>query len=208
MSTYSIVAIVLGVFGVLLVLAGLRSLWQVRIWRFTTRTLGGLLLLAIGALAGTIGIGIEGFQALTRETLVARVTVVPIGPQRFEASFSFPGSHRARYELMGDELYVDAHILKWSPRANLLGLHTMYELDRVAGRYRSVDQERSATRTVHPLGLKRQIDLFDLRRKYAVLAPLLDAEYGSASFAPADAKIELELYVSTSGLLFRPKSPG
>ena len=51
------------------------------------------------------------------------------------------------------------------------------------------------------------MDLFGLRRRYAFLAPLLDAEYGSATFMPATRPIELELRVSTTGLLMREANP-
>jgi hypothetical protein len=47
------------------------------------------------------------------------------------------------------------------------------------------------------------VDLFDLRGKYAWLGPVLDAEYGSASFVPVTKPAELEVRVSTSGLLIR-----
>ena len=85
----------------------------------------------------------------------------------------------------------------------MLGLHTGYELARVAGRYRSLEQERSARRTVHALSPERPIDLFAMRRQSGRLALMMDAEYGSASFVPASEPKELELRVSTSGLLLR-----
>jgi hypothetical protein len=202
----SITALVLGLIGVVLILTALRALWRVRLWSFTSRTLFGLLLLAVGALSGAIALGVQGFQALTREELVARVSVKPIGEQRFEARFVYPDAREQTFQLAGDEIYVDARILKWTPQANLIGLHTMYELDRVAGRYRSIDQEQSAPRTVHPLGEAQAVDLFALRKRFTVLAPLFDAEYGSATFVPASQPADLELFVSTTGLLLRPKT--
>ena len=87
--------------------------------------------------------------------------------------------------------------------ANALGLRTAYELDRVGGRYRDVQRERTAPRTVYPLGDDRTVDLFDLRQRYAWLSPLLDAEYGSATFVSVPRPAELEVRVSTSGLLMR-----
>ncbi|MEP7057995.1 MAG: hypothetical protein ABI809_09525, partial [Caldimonas sp.] len=126
-----------------------------------------------------------------------------LAPQRFSARFVFPDGREATYEIGGDQIQVDAHILKWKPAANLLGLSTAYELDRIGGRYRSIEQERAAARSVHPLGPTRTIDLFDLRQRYVFLAPLLDAEYGSASFVPVDGDAELRLSVSPSGLVLR-----
>ena len=80
--------------------------------------------------------------------MAAKISVTPSGPQRFDARVKFPDGREAAYVIAGDELYVDAHILKWKPVGNLLGLHTAYELDRIAGRYRSVEQERKQLRTV------------------------------------------------------------
>lgn len=205
MSPLSIAAIVLGVIGAVLVLAGLRALWQARIFRFTLQTLSGLLLMAGGLMAGGIAIGVQGYQALVREEPVATIKLIPKGKQRFEAQFTFPDARKQTFELSGDEFYVDAHILKWTPYANMIGLHTMWDLDRVAGRYRDVDQERTGLRTVYPLGSKSAVDLFELRRRFTVLAPLLDAEYGSATFVPAGEPTELDLSVSNSGLLLRPR---
>jgi len=109
------------------------------------------------------------------------------------------------YELAGDGIYVDAHILKWKPMANVLGLHTAYELDRVGGRYDDIARERSANRTLYSLVQDRPVDLFGLRRRYGFLAPLLDAEYGSGTFVPVRRRAEFEVRVSTTGLLIREK---
>src|SRR5207248_2711286 len=85
---------------------------------------------------------------------------------------------------------LTARILKWHALANLLGLSTAYELDRVGGRFRAIEQERAAPRTLHPLGQQKPLDLFDLRKRYAFLAPFFDAEYGSAAFVPVNEPAE------------------
>ena len=47
------------------------------------------------------------------------------------------------------------------------------------------------------------MDLVGLRGRYAFLAPLLDVEYGSGTFAPVRRRAEFEVRVSTTGLLIR-----
>ena len=157
----------------------------------------------ISTLAVTVLVGTRGYSALTREETAAWIRTVPDGEQRFVAHFRLPDGRLEAFEIAGDELYVDAHILKWKSVANLLGLHTAYELDRVAGRYSNLDDERHSERTVYSLAPTRSIDLFYLRRASEVLAPLVDAEYGSASFIAARDTALWELRVSTSGLLLR-----
>ncbi|HEU5261797.1 MAG TPA: hypothetical protein VFU41_10300 [Gemmatimonadales bacterium] len=168
------------------------------------RGLVGLLLLALAALAATVTIGVRGYRALTHEVVAATVKTEPIGPQRFRATIILPDRRLAMYELAGDAFYVDAHILKWHPWANLLGLHTAYELDRVTGRYNAVTDERSGPHTVYDLGRERPVDLFSLARRYRLLTPLVDAEYGSAAFVTGTRPAEYEVRVSTTGLLMRP----
>jgi hypothetical protein len=200
----TIAALAIAAFGLLFVVAGVVALFRVRPLRALTRLLAGALLIAIGALVSAIALGVQGYRALTHEEVAARIDVKPLGPQRFAATFRFADGRTASYTLAGDALYVDAHVLKWKPWANVLGLHTSYELARVAGRYDDIDRERSAPRTVHALGADRPVDLFALRKRYAWLAPMFDAEYGSGTFVAADQEKSLELRVSTTGLLLRP----
>jgi hypothetical protein len=198
-----LVAAIFGVLGLVLILAGIGSFIYLHLKQSAYRVIAGFLLLALGTLAGTISVGMMGYRALTREDVAAHIVVKPTGKQRFMATFRFPDGREATYELAGDEIYVDAHILKWHPYANLIGLHTAYEIDRVAGRYHAVKDEREAMRTVHALARDKPVDLYALGRRYTFLAPVLDAEYGSATFVPVTRAAELELRVSTTGLLMR-----
>ena len=197
--------------GVCLLLVGaalLRAAWaRVRGGRWAgggVRALLALLLLALAALAGTITIGVHGYRALTLEVLAASVKTEPVGPQRFRATIVLPDRRLAMYELAGDAFYVDAHILKWHPVANLLGLHTAYELDRVGGRYNAIADERTKPHTMYTLARARRLDLFSLVRRFPLFRPLVDAEYGSAAFVAATRPVEYEVRVSTTGLLMRP----
>jgi hypothetical protein len=110
------------------------------------------------------------------------------------------------FDLAGDAVYVDAHVLKWRPIGTLLGLPTAYELDRIAGRYQRLADEQTREHTVYSLAHKKPFDAFDLARRYWVLRPLVDAEYGSATFisATTPSGATYEVRVSTTGLLVRP----
>jgi hypothetical protein len=207
-TPFVLVAALLVVLGGGFIIAGLVALRRARPVRSMLRTLVGLLLLAVGGLVGAIGLGMRGYRALTREDVAAHIAVRPVGAQRFSATIRVPDRPEMTYELSGDAIYVDAHILKWKPMVNVLGLHTTYELDRVAGRYSDVAQERSADRTVYSLAPDRPVDLFRLRRRYAFLAPLLDAEYGSGTFVPVTRPTEFEVRISTTGLLIREGKVG
>src|SRR5439155_1498616 len=147
---------------------------------------------------------IRGYRALTREEVAATVRTFPTRTQRFRARVSYPDGREEIFDLAGDAVYVDAHILKWRPWVNLLGVHTLYELDRLTGRYDVLADERGKPRTVFALGRSKPFDLFDVVRRFGRLSALLDAEYGSATFVGARGVAAYEILVSTSGLLARP----
>ena len=202
-------AMIFGVLGVLLVFFGILSFWYLQFTQSAVRIFGGLLLLSLGALAGTISAGMIGYRALTREDVAAHIAVKPAGAKRFQATFRFPDGRQATYQLAGDEIYVDAHIIKWHPYANMIGLHTAYELDRIAGRYQVLADEQAREHTVQSLARSKPIDLFQLARRSRLLSPLVDAEYGSATFIGAKEPATFEVRVSTTGLLIRsmPHTP-
>ena len=202
-STVVIVAVCLLVFGIALCAAGVRAVRRRRWLGGGVRGLAGLLFVTLAALLVTIALGIRGYRALTYEEVAATVKTQPVAPQRFRASILLPDRRVAMYELAGDAFYVDAHILKWHPWVNLLGLHTEYELDRVAGRYNAVTDERSKPHTAYSLARERPVDLFSLARR-RLLGPLVDAEYGSAAFVAGNQPAEYQVRVGATGLLMRP----
>jgi len=188
----------------LLLLRGAHGCWRSR---QRLGTLGSLLAaalcLALAALFGTISVGIRGYRALTQEVVAATIETEPLGNQHFRATVTLPDGRLHMFDLAGDAVYVDAHILKWRPVVNVFGLHTAYELDRIAGRYRALGDEQTQERTVYSIAKKKPIDAFDLARRYWLLRPLVDAEYGSATFINATEPAIYEVRVSTTGLLVR-----
>jgi len=197
-------SIVFGVLGLMFMLAGVGSARRRRFVRLSLHTTLALACLACGALFLTLHLSLQGYSALTREDLAATIQAEPVGPSQFRVTIHLANGQTASYWLAGDEVYVDAHILKWKPWANLFGLHAAYELDRIAGRYHRIEDERVRPRTVYQLTTDRLVDVFALRRQYGWLEPVVDAEYGSAAFFPTRDRITIELRVSTTGLLFRP----
>jgi hypothetical protein len=196
------------VFAVLSLCFFILTIWALkkrRIFRTTTNTLLTLLMLSVAALFATLSVSTQGYRALIREEVVASVSTHKIAEQQFEARVRFPDGRDTVFILKGDEFYVDARILKWKPIANVLGLHTDYELDRISGRYQDLEAEQSNPRTVFALSAAKPLDLFDLRRRHPLLGWLVDAEYGSGTFIASDDQAMFDVLVSTSGLLVRKR---
>jgi hypothetical protein len=198
-----LVVVVFGVLSVLFLTAAFAAVRRKRwLGSFGTLILA-VLFLTLAALAATVSVATRGYRALTHEEVAATVLTQPSAPDRFTATFTFADGTKQAYEIAGNAIYVDAQIVKWHPYANVLGLHTAYQLDRVGGRYDSLDDEQTKPRSIFTLSAPKPVDIFQLARSLAFLAPIVDTQYGSATFVSARQPTAVELRVSTSGLLFR-----
>jgi hypothetical protein len=202
-NTLVIIAILFALFALISLIGTMRALRKGHVFSTAMKSLNTLLMLSLAVLFGCISISIQGYHALTKEELAAVVRVEPMYMQKFTARFSFPDGTVQVFSLAGDQLYVDAHILKWKAIANIFGLHTSYELDRVAGRYDNLSDEINKTHTVYTLSKDKPVDMFHLRRRFERLSLLVDAEYGSATFIGSDKAADFQILVSTTGLLIR-----
>jgi hypothetical protein len=207
MNSIIFLIIVCGVLSLIFFIVAIAAMRRRKIISSLLRLLLSALFLTLAALFGTITIATVGYRALTYEETAATVRIEPLAAKSFMAYFVFPDGRHSSFKLDGDELYVDAHILKWKNFVNILGLHTAYELDRVAGRYIDVKDELVSPRTVFALSQDKPLNMFNLRQRYFFLHNLLDAEYGSATFISSDKPANFEIRVSTTGLLIRNSQP-
>jgi hypothetical protein len=196
-------SVLLGILGIVAGFSAFAALVRARLLRFFLRSVLALLLLVAGAVLALVTLGMQGMRALTYEETAAHIKVVPSGPQRYNATLTFADGRTQTFALAGDDIYIDGHVVKWTPLANMLGLHTAYRLDRISGRYRALEQENTAPRTIYAIGSPALVDLVALGRRLP-LADFFDAEYGSATFVPVEEAGEFELKVSTTGFLLRP----
>ncbi len=196
-------AVIAVAFGALAVSALRRRRWAGTAGRSTVAALFA----SVSALAATLGVSTQGYRGLTAEEVVATISTVPTGPQSFQARVEFPDGRDTTFAVRGDQVLVDARILKWHYLANVIGFDTQYELDRLSGRYVEIEDERMRERTVHSLGADKPLDLYDLVQRFTLLRLLVDAEYGSATFVDVTESARFEVTVSTTGLLVREIGP-
>lgn len=208
---------VVGGLGLILILSSLGGLFR---GRFVTgllgATAGGAALFA-ASVAALAGLNIQTYGRLTYEQPVATLQLKQLGPQYFEATVTQPAMGEAHpatstvYPLHGDEWRVEAQVLKWKPWANVLGLDSQYRLDRLSGRYQSIEQEINGVRSVHSLRpvedvgpLPWRIDVWDAARKYRKWVDPVDTLYGGAAYMPMAEGARYEVWLTQSGLIARP----
>lgn len=199
------VALVIALFGVLLLALACQRLFRARFLSAGGSAFTGLLLLAIAALTFVVSLNFHTYARLTHEQPVAEIVFETRGPQRYRATLTqMPSGEMQVFILAGDEWQLDARVLKWQGWANLLGLDAQYRLERVSGRYRDIEQERHDDRTVYELSENPGIDLWKLSTQYPRWLPFVDAVYGSATYQPMAQGARYEVRITQSGLIARP----
>jgi len=201
---------ILWIVSALLILPGLWSslrcvhcLRRGRLIAATNRALLGVILLFVGSSIAGLQTGMQGFRQLSDEQSVLTIETFPLSEQRFSAMITWPDGEQKAFYLYGDQLYIDAQILKWKSAANLVGLQTYYELDRIGGRYLQLSDETEKPRSLFSLKTNKPVDLYSMVEEQKWMNPLIDTSYGSATFIDVSEPAMWELKVSTTGLLVR-----
>jgi hypothetical protein len=145
-----------------------------------------------------------GYQRLTAEQEVAVIEFARSGIEEYTARLMIDGEPDRLLPIRGDEWQLDARVLTWKPPATILGLDPVYQLERLSGRYSSVDRERSEPRTVHALAEERTLDLWNLARDFPKFTPGVDAYYGTATYLPLADGARFRVTLSRDALIARP----
>ncbi|HYM35313.1 MAG TPA: hypothetical protein VET48_07945 [Steroidobacteraceae bacterium] len=206
--TLQTVALILAALGALLLIIGLRRLIRARFVTGSGSLLMSLLFLAVASVIFVVATNLHTYARLTYEAKIAELIFEARGPQRFQATITrLPSGDRQALMLNGDEWQLDARVLKWRGWANLLGLDAQYRLERLSGRYRNIDQERTAQRSVYGLSDNPGIDLWAWAQQHPNWLPFVDSIYGSATFLPMADGARYSVSLTQSGLIARAINP-
>lgn len=202
---YSVLAIVVSVVGLVVVGMSLKILVR-RGWLFGwLRGMAGMMLVGTGLVLALAAFDLYSYQQIVAEKSVATISFKQLGPQRFDATLVDSEGRESRYELTGDQWQLDARVIKWPTSVAALGIKPGYRLDRISGRYYSLERERSAERTVYALNESQLgVDVWAFFHDSETIPRIVDAVYGSATFVPMADDALYGVLLSHTGLLARP----
>ena len=199
------VILIIAFFGLLLLILACQRLFRARFLAAGGSAVMGSLLLAVAALLFVVSLNLHTYARLTHERPVAEIVFQQRGPQSFNATLTqLPNGEIQMFVLAGDEWQLDARVLKWKGWANLFGLDAQYRLERVSGRYRNIDQERTGERTVYGLSENPGLDLWQMTLDRPDRLPFVDAVYGNAAYMPMSDGARYEVSITQTGLIARP----
>ncbi|NBB63050.1 hypothetical protein GVN18_27670 [Pseudomonas sp. ODNR1LW] len=206
--------------GFVILIRGLRALFGGKPVRGVAGALFGGAALWAASLATLFGMNLQTYERLTYERPVATLSLRQLGPQYYEVNLAQPtkGGEAeeagALYPVHGDDWRIEAQVLKWKPWANVMGLDSQYRLDRLSGRYRSVEQELHGQRSAYDLAAAAsnarngavpfKVEAWDAIRRYRPYVDAADTLYGSAAYMPMADGARYEVWITQSGLVARP----
>ncbi len=204
---FCLVVVLLGIAGLLLVAGGFKRIFHAHFAGGGGRIVLGLLFLFVFAFVAAVALDLRTYLRLTYEQPVATISFSASGPQDFRATLTDAAGHIRTLDLHGDDWELDARVLKWQGVATILGLDSLYRLERLEGRYRSEQQERNDYHSVVELSTDAGLDLWSLAQANARWLPWVDASYGSATYLPMADGAQYSVSLSPTGLLARPANP-
>ena len=169
------------------------------------RRLCGCLLIALAGVSAMLALTLVQFVRLTTDVPVATVTMHEQTPGEFLLTTEVPGKSERSYTLKGNQWQIDAKVVRWKLPALLAGAPPLYAFERLSGRYRDIEQEKSAERTVHDLSDWPIPDLTKLKRVFPNWLPFVDVQYGSAAYMPMIDGARYQVYMDPrGGVVIRP----
>jgi hypothetical protein len=146
------------------------------------------------------------YHRLSAETLIAEVQFDAIGEQRYRARLATGDRcHSTEYLMYGDQWRLDAQFVKWKTWATLLGLEAQYRLERLEGRYLSIEDENTKIRKAYDIAGDTVVDLAEMSRRLGKMNFLMDAEYGSSTYHDMRSDVMYLVYKTHSGIMTRQK---
>ncbi|TDJ31295.1 MAG: cation/multidrug efflux pump [Gammaproteobacteria bacterium] len=205
MDWVSYAAAGVGLVALMLLVSGISRCRQRRLVSGLARSGLGALLLVAAFGTGSVAVHLYTYQRLTGEQPIADIAFQQIGPREYTAVLSTPGANEPmQFLIQGDEWQLDARFLKWEGPAVLAGMDSLVRLERIAGRYSDIDEERGERRSVYPLQNRPTVDFWQLFYNHPRWIPWIDAVYGSATYMPMGDGARFIITATQSGLVARP----
>jgi hypothetical protein len=144
---------------------------------------------------------ILSYKQLLAEVPIASISIYEKQPQHFDLTLIAIDGEEQRFEIYGDQWQLDARLLTWVGPMAALGKKPLYRLDRISGRYISLEQARNAEQSIY--GLK-QSDVIDVWKILQAIPSWIDANYGSAVYMPMENGAVYSVHLTAKGMNVRP----
>jgi len=210
MNPLGYICIALGILFVVFVVLTLNRIKRGKIIGSTLYGLQGTVIFLLLVIILLIFSNLNTYQRLTYENDIAEVLIRKLDRQKYQLVLIYPRSSEQiiepeYYSLYGDEWQLDTRVIKWKGWANIIGLDSYYQLDRVSGRYANIQQANTSLASAYQLtGEQKGMSIWKLKSLMKSKLPFLDAYYGQSIFVPMRDGAKFSVSISQAGLVVRP----
>ena len=210
MNPLGYISIVLGILFVVFVTLTLNRIKRGKIFGSTLYGLQGMVIFLLLITILLIFSNLNTYQRLTYENEIANILIRKLATQKYQLVLIYPQNVKQNdepeyYSLYGDEWQLDARIIKWKGWANVIGLDSYYQLDRISGRYANIEQANTSPPSAYQLiGEQKGMNIWKLKNLMKSKIPFLDAYYGQSVFVPMRDGAKFSVTISQTGLIVRP----
>tara|TARA_B100000767_G_C19581101_1_gene457336 strand:- start:114 stop:767 length:654 start_codon:yes stop_codon:yes gene_type:complete len=202
---YEGLAVIVTAIGALMLVYSLKLLARTGWFLGWLRGMLGLSLVVSGMVMGAVAFDLLSFQQVVMKKSIATLSFEELLPQNYRAVLVDSQGSEQSFDLKGDQWQLDARILRWPVFLSSLGASPGYRLDRISGRYYSLEKERNAERTLYSLSESQYgIDVWRLLQQMQNNVNFVDARYGSATYMPMADGALYEVLLSKTGLIAKP----
>lgn len=144
----------------------------------------------------------KSYNTFTKEEPVAILTFEKIQDQKYLASIYLEQTNKKvnQFVIFGDQWRLDAEFKKFKYFANLLNINNKYQLSRLEGRYKTVEDQNTKENLAYDLtkfvnqSFLKQVNLEDI---------LIDTEYGASVYKDINENAIYKVYKTNTGLITR-----
>lgn len=159
----------------------------------------GLIVCTIVALFSLLDV--LSYKQLLSEAPIATISMYELEPQKFDVTLNSTTGEEWRYVIQGDQWQLDARLLTWVGPIAAMGKKPLYRLDRISGRYLSLEQARAATQSIYGIEQSNVIDVWSVLQS---IPSWIDTNYGSAVFMPMENGAVYSVHLTAKGMNVRP----
>lgn len=161
----------------------------------------GISLIGLTLVSCLILFDLVSYKNLMREVPLATISIFEKGEQYFDLTLVGVDGEEQRFDIFGDQWQLDARLLSWAGPWAAMGNPPLYRLDRISGRYVSLEQARSDRQSIYQLEPSLYLDIWQLLQ---VIPLWIDAKYVSAVYMPMENGAVYAIYLTSKGINVRP----
>jgi hypothetical protein len=164
----------------------------------------GLLLVAVAAVIVTLALDLGTYSAVPADKPLVTIGFEADGPQRYRVNLLQGGTEQT-VSLDGDLWQLDVRLLQWKGLAALIGLEPGYRLEKLTGRYLSMEQQQQSLSTKVALSQSRYgIDLWHWLRMGNSDLYVFDPQARRVNYLPMANGAVYTISLAATGLLVHP----